>query len=234
MAYTWTILVALLCVNSVLSKRCDLKDSDCLTRWANMLYPAFIKGSTTIKSSDPIHNDIVEAELPTFKYSLRNAELTGMKDCRVAELEYNENSMTYKYFVQCPHIKITADHEAKGDLLGFMVDIKGKLTINGDDYKYNFSGKVETTTGADGKKYIQLITHEVEAGANGKLELDFKNDYDASSSDFTIIQKFLNENWKDMDDKLRKPTVDGFMNIFLDNLNAYFKGYPFEPFVPDD
>ncbi|XP_026743414.1 uncharacterized protein LOC113505097 [Trichoplusia ni] len=234
MSYMWTIFVALLCVNSVLCKTCEFKDSECVVRWANSLYPSFIKGAGIIKPSDPLYSDIIEADLPTFKYTLKNAELTGLKDCHVSKLDFDEDSMTYIYFLQCPRVVITADHEAKGDIVGFSIDIKGKVTIIGEDYMYNFTGKVESRTGTDGKKYIQMKTHDINARANGKLEIDFKNDYDASTSDFATVQKFLNENWKDIDEQLRKPTVDNFMDLFLDNVNAYLDLVPFEPIVPDD
>lgn len=64
-------------------KACDFEDSKCLTEAARRVFAQIISGMSGVESSDPLHEDLIKADIPSVNYKIIDGYLSGMKKCQV-------------------------------------------------------------------------------------------------------------------------------------------------------
>ncbi|XP_075975423.1 protein takeout-like [Anticarsia gemmatalis] len=208
---------------------CDLDNSKCLTESANKIYQEFVTGAIEgVPSSDPLRVDLFEGELPTMQYTLKDSTLSGMKNCVPEFIAINTKETKFKYHFACKHLIMEGKYDIKGELAGRSIEGSGDYKVDFYGYAFLFSGEYERFNSDDGKLHIVVKQYKLDIAAREKVVYDFKNLFNGDEEKSAAIHKFANENWKEVDEIVRGPTMEKFMSIFMDNGNAYMKAVPVE------
>ncbi|XP_075975682.1 uncharacterized protein LOC142976278 [Anticarsia gemmatalis] len=214
---------------------CNFEDSECLTEGADNVYKEFVEGEIQgVPSSDPLRVDLIEGELPSLKYTLKDSTLSGMKNCLPELVEINTKETKYKYHVACKHLILNGKYDAKGDIVGMFVEGSGDYQIDLYGYALLFSGEYERYTSDEGKLHIVIKDYKLDLEAREKVVFDFKNLFCGDEEKSAVAHKFANENWKEIDKIVRGQAMAHFMSVFIDNVNAYMRAVPVEHVFPQN
>ncbi|XP_075987750.1 protein takeout-like [Anticarsia gemmatalis] len=178
---------------------------------------------TIAETSDPLQKDLIEGELPTFKYTVTDAELIGMKDCEVIHTECDASSSTFQFHIQCPHIILKSQYNSHGNVNALLIEGDGGMKISIEDYLIMFDGKYEKVVGKDQKSYPVVQNYKYESTPRGKMSFEFDSLFNGDKARSELVHRFFNENTKEVIKLFQSPTVDRFLDLFIDNINAYSK-----------
>ncbi|XP_021181726.3 protein takeout [Helicoverpa armigera] len=207
-------------------KICDFADSKCLTETSAPLFDEFVVGMPGVPPSDPLHLDSFEINQPSIKYTITDANLSRFKNCAVKTVRINAKDMKYDYHIGCPHLTLQSGYEIKGKIGDKSVEGKGTSITDFYDYHLLFDGDFSSRNGENGTVYLHLVNHNLQIQIKGNVKYDYKNLFDGDQEKSDAFLKFVNENWPIMDKTINQPVINAFMNIYIDNVNAYLNIVP--------
>ncbi|XP_075987776.1 circadian clock-controlled protein daywake-like [Anticarsia gemmatalis] len=226
-------IFSLVWIVALVHAKCIPDDPDCAKQGASLSYPLFIGGiEGSVQSSDPLTLDVILGNLPDIKYKLQNVKFRGMKTCNIAKLEVNRKEFTFKYHLECPTIHLNADYELFGKVADIPVEGEGEVNVYCKDYVFMFDGKFEKIKGKDGKDHAQIKYFLLDANPRESEVFDFENLYNGNKEKSAVFHKYINDNWKVVDEKLRPPVINPVMDLFIKNLNDFLKIVPIDEVFP--
>ncbi|CAH0586860.1 unnamed protein product [Chrysodeixis includens] len=214
---TPVFVFAVICFASVKSERklCDFNDEKCLADGSNRSFGQFIGGIPGVPPSDPLSVGTLDGSTPSMKYKIYDANLVGMKNCKVDKVGIDLQTDKYKYQVKCPHLSIDLKTEVSGDV----GEGKGNCKVAVENYHLKYSGDYAKTQDANGKLHMNLKSHVYEEDPIGKLSIECQN---ADGSGLP------GDKWQAVGQQLLKPIIESFGNKYISNLNAYLAVVPVE------
>ncbi|KAF9422607.1 hypothetical protein HW555_001811 [Spodoptera exigua] len=217
------VVVGLFCFDSVAGAKvqCDLHDSDCVTKVSKVIFPEFVNGIPGVEPSDPLRQELIVADLPTIKYTIKNGALSGFKKCGVELIRFSKD-LTYEYNIKCPLVTIEGEYEIKGNIGKNYIEGKGTFKADHYDYHFLLHGNYEIMK-RDGKTYVRFTTHTLNLDVKGKVVYNLRNLFNGDKQKSDAAHKMMNENWREVDQTLRQPAMEAFIKVFKKNLNEYTK-----------
>ncbi|KAJ8723226.1 hypothetical protein PYW08_003138 [Mythimna loreyi] len=222
------LIVVLFFFNNVFCLKRQLCETDyeCLMNAViEHVYPRFVAGGAGVESSDPLHIDAIIADLPTLRYELFNASMTGLKDCEFIKLENKHISgyTLFNYAISCPILTLTAQYGLNGIIDSTPVEGKGECRIVYEGYEISIDGKREKVKDKSGIEHINIMEYTVVPDlTKGTIKdpeytnLVFSND-DSCKHRVRIIEEMT-----------RDIVMDVFMNKYIQNLKNFFSRVPVE------
>ncbi|CAB3245061.1 unnamed protein product [Arctia plantaginis] len=215
--------------NAVIAHKIVLDYTNCISK----NHAIFINGiENSVKSSDPLEVDIIHLDLPGFEYILKNAKLTGLKDCAVTKLRINKEELTFEYNLECKKIEANGQYKLKGRFGDTYVEGEGNVTVTTGLYIIKFRGNSEKIVHDDKMVYSHIKNFQLDFDAKENLKFNFTNLYGGDKKKSDAFHKLINENWRFTDKELRSAVLTKFMDVFIDHLNDYLKVWPIAKVFP--
>ncbi|KAJ8716753.1 hypothetical protein PYW07_003380 [Mythimna separata] len=223
-------IIGVFCISCVLSqkKACDFEDSKCLTEAARRVFVQIISGIPGVETSDPLHEDLIEANIPSLKYKIIDGSLSGMKNCQVELVKIYTKEQEYDYHLGCPHLTLESKYDLMAETGTTVVEGKGISKIDLDDYHLLFHGDFALNEGKESQMHLNLTSHKLTTKIKGKVHYNYKNLFIDDREKSDALQKYANENWKSIVKTSLPQVMEVFMNKHINNKNAYLAIVPIQ------
>lgn len=237
-ASIWTFLVCLISVASAKFpkdiKRCAPGDQPCIVAESNRVLHNHAKGHSGLNliQIDPLH--ISEITLKQGSDSPVNIELNFKETDLIGLIAHNIYSMTgfekdpngeYEIKLKGPVLNLIGPYKISGRVLILPIQGEGtsNITLVSPDLSVKFTGK---TTTRNGKEY--LYTDDLKLSFTIQrfiVQLDNLYNGDKVLGDSTNL--FLNENWQEIFNELKRSIFDAFGLIIANMINQVFRKIPY-------
>ncbi|CAB3246718.1 unnamed protein product [Arctia plantaginis] len=216
---------------------CTLTDIECLTREAQKAFNAFVPGiKGLIEPSDPLFLKEIQSSIPGLSYRTSNLTLTGIKQCQVIKLRLIREDLSYQYDLQCPQLVLNYHHKAKGSLMDTVeLDTDGLATATFSDYILKINGKYgKQISEKDHKVHFFLNGFTLDTELRGDLTYSIHSPLHSDQTKSDIALAYINQNGKEIEKRLKSPTMEKFVEKLLENLDLYLRNFNVEIQYPDD
>nr|XP_037875510.1 uncharacterized protein LOC105843019 isoform X2 [Bombyx mori] len=209
---------------------CDFNDEECITNSFNETLPAIAAGIPTlgVKPSDPLKMEIIIGVLPKLTYIFRNAVMTGYKDCIVTNALLKLETTKFIYDLLCPSIVLKGDYEMNGQMFENVINGKGNGTVVTENIHIQIDADLEKYKSDTGKEHILIRTAQIEHHERTNVVIGFDHINKDNDELAAKILKRLNENWLAASKYAEGPAFRFAMNLFIQNINTYFKKVPLD------
>ncbi|XP_075975450.1 protein takeout-like [Anticarsia gemmatalis] len=237
MLSTRLLVLAVLCCQNVWGKQviCDFENTNCVTEGARRIYQEFVNGEVKgVPSSGTMFAELIEVELPSIKYTLRNSTFSGLKNCVPEFVSINTKEKSYQYNLACKHITMQGKYVVNGKVGPMDVEGNGDYKVDHYDYVFQlFGGCVPFVK--DDKLHIKITKEfKLDIDARGKVTYEYTNLYNGDKEKSDAMHKFANENWRLVDKTIRQPFMEKFMALFVEHANTYLDILPIEHFFYEE
>lgn len=192
--------------------------NECAVAHGQLAIPKFINGDPKYRAPrlDPL--DITELRVNQgtkqvgLRMILKNAKIYGLKNTIFEKARTQLGTKHIEWDFKIPRIEIISDYEVNGQVLILPITGKGKanvtLTKLEITYKYDWE-----LIKKNGKEYMNFTSSELEFD-NGKTYFDLKNLFNGDQFLGSNMNRFLNENWKEVTRELGPAVGQAFSDVF--------------------
>ncbi|CAG4930307.1 unnamed protein product [Colias eurytheme] len=225
------LLIVIFCDNTLAKiapdyiKPCPGLKSECLQKNIQETIPSFVKGIAAIgiNSSDPMHQDKIELELPGgLKINFRDGVMTGLKKCVVESASYVD--LEAKLSLRC-NLTIKGKYTAKGRVLIVTINGDGDAKVKTPNIHFDSKLIFEDVT-RNGVVYRVVKDYKVKYEFGDRVSFVFTNLFKGNKELSEAVLAFLNENWKQVVEEFGKPVVDTIIRLTFDNIKQFFERIP--------
>ncbi|KAJ8723223.1 hypothetical protein PYW08_003135 [Mythimna loreyi] len=209
-------------------KACDFEDSKCLTEAARRVFVQIISGMPGVETSDPLHEDLIEADMPSLNYKIIDGYLFGLRNCQVELVKIYTKEQEYDYHLGCPHLTLESGYDLMAETGTKVVKGKGTSKIDLYDYHLLFHGDFALNEDEEGQMHLNLKTHKLALKIKGKVHYNYKNVLIEDREKSDALQKYANENWKSIVKTTLPLVMEKFMNKHINNKNAFLTIVPIQ------
>ncbi|KAJ8716750.1 hypothetical protein PYW07_003377 [Mythimna separata] len=211
---------------SCLKRQLCETDYECLMNAViEHVYPRFVAGIPGVETSDPLHIDAIIADLPTIRYELFNATLTGLKNCEFIKLEnkHVDRYTIFNYAISCPVLTLQGQYSLNGIIDSIPLEGKGECRITYEGYEISINGKREKVKDdKTGKDHINIMEYTVVPDLQkGTVKDSEYTNLDLSNDESCNRVKTIEEMTRDI-------VMNVFMNKFIQNLKKFQEHVPVE------
>ncbi|XP_049802369.1 protein takeout-like [Schistocerca nitens] len=247
MARAWTLLAvaaAVACAARAAHlpadwKRCsqnDPKFDECLVEAIQDTLPKLKNGVRELDMLplDPLEITALEIDKGDGPVGIglkfKNMKIYGISDSIITKHNSDPSRYNLEGDTITPKLTIEADYEADGKVLLLPVKGKGKSKIIMTDLKSHLTHKA--VPAQKGGKIYRNETEFIYTMEPAHMEMNFENLLNAGKTIDENMNKFLNENWKEIFAEL-KPTLETALSrIFLNISRGVFLKVPFDEMFP--
>uniref|UniRef100_A0A2A4JEP9 Uncharacterized protein n=1 Tax=Heliothis virescens TaxID=7102 RepID=A0A2A4JEP9_HELVI len=157
----WSIITVVILISLknvfALTENCLHTDNECITKSIkDHVYEKFVRGLDGVESSDPLHLDKIDVDLPNLKLIQDGGSL-----------------VTYELL--CPRLVIKSDYEMKGAIDGVTAEGKDTCEITYYNYHINITGNYEKTVDEKGKHHFNIIEFWLTLDNQAQATTEYKN-----------------------------------------------------------
>ncbi|XP_047509537.1 protein takeout-like [Pieris napi] len=206
-------------------KPCPGLKTECLKPNILETIPLFVKGipSLGINSSDPLHQEKVDLELPGgLQIHFRDGLLTGFRKCVVETVSYLD--LEADLSLRC-NLTVKGKYSATGRILIVSINGDGDAKIKTPNIQFE-SKLIFQDVVRDGVEYRVVKDYKVKYQFGEKVTFAFTNLFKGNPQLSETVLLFLNENWKQVVDEFGKPVVDTIIKATFDNIKRFFDKIP--------
>ncbi|XP_059610295.1 protein takeout-like [Phlebotomus argentipes] len=177
---------------------------------------------------DPLHVDEIkitqERESPVnINLMLSNTDITGLKNLVVTKVKGFDKDPTNVVFeaeATLDRVMLLGQYKIDGRVLILPITGNGKSNLTLDNLTFKIKFKTSQTY-KNSKVYIQTKDFLFNFGTT-RLHINFENLFNGDQALSDNMNRFLNENWKDILDELKPAINDAFSQIFNHIINTIF------------
>ncbi|XP_055679537.1 protein takeout-like [Lutzomyia longipalpis] len=177
---------------------------------------------------DPLHiNEIKitqERESPVnINLVLSNTDIIGLRNVvvtRVKGFEKDPTNVVFEAEAKLKQIALLGHYKIDGRVLILPIQGNGKSNLTLDNLTFKLKFKT-TQTYKNSKVYIQTKDFLFNFDTT-RLYISFENLFNGDKALSDNMNRFLNENWKDILDELKPAITDAFSQIFNSIINTIF------------
>lgn len=215
-------------------QRCKVGDSDCIVAESNRVLHTSAKGHAGLNliQIDPLHiSDITlkqGSESPVnIELNFKETDLIGLQAHDFYSIKgfQKDNQGAYEIKLKGPVIYLIGPYKISGRVLILPIQGEGKsnITLVAPDLTIKFTGK---TTTRNGKEYLYTddlkLVFTIE-----RLYMQLDNLYNGDKILGDSTNLFLNENWEEIFNELKRSIFDAFGLIMQNIINSVFRKIPY-------
>ncbi|XP_022911522.2 circadian clock-controlled protein daywake-like [Onthophagus taurus] len=218
-------------------KRFDPEISKCWKNTFEELLPYLAKGIPEFKIPplNPFNIDTLQlnqgnSENIHFTAHLSNVTFSEANDFNVVSADVNYTTMVIKLTLFFPHLIMNGDYTAKGRVLLFQFDSKGRVEGDFKGMLINGTYMLETVK-KGGQEYLHIkeSTHNVDI----KNIYIYMHDLFRNNPEITAnVNKAINENVDVLYEDFRPLLRETFSTIINEYTNRAYSQYPFDQLLP--
>ncbi|XP_974890.2 protein takeout isoform X1 [Tribolium castaneum] len=195
-------------------KSCDEKNPNfktCALENANYAIPFIVKGDKQvgIPRLDPLDLPLIEIEHNNFKLSLKDVQVSGLKDIKVTSIDLGRTGFDAVFHIENLNIIGTYDIDGKVLLLTLKGQGPANITAVGGDY--HVKAKIEPYQKND-IEYLKFVDPQIDFTLT-RAYFNFENILNGNQELGSEINQLLNENWQDVLNDLGAPIKETVTRI---------------------
>ncbi|XP_063534648.1 circadian clock-controlled protein daywake-like [Cydia strobilella] len=205
---------------------CKKGDSACIIASAQAAVPFLASGipELNVPSLDPLLLKVVKSEEAGLKLTLKNATVTGLKDCKFENIGVDGDKLDM--MVRCS-VVLRGWYKLRGMILVLPIRGEGKNTIKIRDIVITANAKLATVKGADGQEHWQIGKQwDHSFDVRTKTTFDFENLFDGNKALSDPVEAIVNTNWKLVMTEIAPPIVRAIAERVVSAVDAFFGAVP--------
>ncbi|KAL9888502.1 protein takeout-like [Glossina fuscipes fuscipes] len=233
------LLIGLLCASLKAEfpndpKPCNYGDSECIKKLFNYLVQEKKEGDSSINllPIDPlIPEDIYITQggdgPVQLNLTFSNSQILGLSKAVAKEVIGFGKDLATKHEVifKMPRVTLVGNYAISGKILIFPVQGEGtcNVTMVDPEFRISFKGIPEEK---DGNTFMKLTNFRLHPETK-RVIYQFDNLFNGDKVLGDTVNKFVNENWKEVFDELRVPFDKSFGAVFKHIIDEVFNKYPY-------
>ncbi|XP_014272244.1 protein takeout [Halyomorpha halys] len=215
----------------VACKRDDPKLDECVVKHGQEAIPKILGGDPKYRAPKLEPMDITELRVNQgtkqvgLKLILRNAKLYGLRNTKFVKAKTDLKKRHIDWTFKVPRVEIIGDYEVNGQVLILPITGTGKanVTITELDIVYKYEWDLVKK---NGKEYMTFTKSKLDF-KNGRTYFDLKNLFNGDQFLGNNMNRFLNENWKEVTKELGPAVGQAFSDLFRNLLTNVAAQVPF-------
>ncbi|GLV31066.1 uncharacterized protein CBL_12139 [Carabus blaptoides fortunei] len=230
LASVFSIISVTQCLDSLppYIKKCSKSQSEtdgaqCIVNSANAAIPHLIKGDKKyhFPTFDPLKiTEIVVDPSPNFHMSLKNVDIFGFEGTNItrADIKTLDNGYQFTLDIDIANLELHSIYTTKGKILILPIEGEGPcvLKING---QYNYTVTLERYQ-KKGVSYFKVGDNHITYTLSG-LTFKLDNLFGGNAKLGEEMNKFLNENWRDLREDFH-PTIAKTISSIIEQILSDF------------
>ncbi|CAB0017537.1 unnamed protein product [Nesidiocoris tenuis] len=218
--------------------RSDPHLNECVVKSGRAAIPKFLNGDTKyrVPRLDPL--EIAELKVHQgskalgLTLSLKDSKLTGLKHASFEKARTNLEGRHVEWDFFHPYITIVGKYDIHGQVL--LLPVRGKGTANitltnmKSIFKFNFALEKRT----DGEEYMKVTNTSLDTDI-GKAYFKFNNLFNGDRLLGETVNRFVNENWREVIQELGAPVIDSVSQVFEIILSRICELVPYRIVYPE-
>ncbi|KAK3916253.1 Protein takeout [Frankliniella fusca] len=198
----------------------DPKLGDCILKNAKATLPKVINGEPKyrVPNLDPLLITELKLRQGTdsvgLKLAWKNAEFHGLKSVQPLSCEASTKTRHIKFEVFVPQISITGTYSATGRVLLLPVTGSGPSNITVQNMKVTYEMGWDVVK-KNGKDYMDIVNNKITLRDIGFMTMKFENFFNGDRILGGNMNRFLNENWKELAKEFGPGVADAMGEVFL-------------------
>ncbi|KAL1132412.1 hypothetical protein AAG570_010367, partial [Ranatra chinensis] len=192
--------------------------NECVVKSGQEAIPKFINGDPKYRVPNLNPLEITELQVNQgtkqvgLKLTLRNAKIYGMKNAIFKKARTDLKNRHIEWDFEVPRIEILGDYTVEGQVLILPItgNGKGNITITELIITYKYDWKL---TEKKGKEFMELTKSEL-LFENGRTYFDLKNLFNGDNLLGSNMNRFLNENWKEVTREVGPAVGEAIAEVF--------------------
>uniref|UniRef100_A0A0A9X583 Protein takeout n=1 Tax=Lygus hesperus TaxID=30085 RepID=A0A0A9X583_LYGHE len=213
-------------------KMSDPKLDECVVKHGIAAVPKFINGDPKYRVPRLEPLDITELRVRQgtkqvgLNMILKDCKIYGIKSTKFVQARTNLPAKHIEWDFKIPRIEILSDYEVDGQVLILPITGKGKanVTLTNLEITYKYDWVYENK---NGKNFMNFTSSEL-LFDTGRTYFDLKNLFNGDQFLGSNMNRFLNENWKDVTKELGPAVGQAFSDVFRLLLTRIAAQVPFE------
>ncbi|CAH0719900.1 unnamed protein product, partial [Brenthis ino] len=186
---------------------------------------------TVLKEHDPLFVEKIEGNLSTLKYTLYNSTIVGSKNCEIKNFKANKDETAVQLELHCSSITLMGDYDTNGRLIALNVEGHGGYSIISGKYKITIDFELTKAQGKDGKTHLAIKNFKIKCEGLSANKYNFKNLFNGQKELSDALDKFIDDNWKEVDSFVEEPAWTAIIKKVILHTNDYLKDVPLENIV---
>ncbi|KAK9504240.1 hypothetical protein O3M35_010615 [Rhynocoris fuscipes] len=197
----------------------DPKLNECVVKNGRLAIPKFINGDTKyrVPRLDPL--DITELKVHQgskqlgLTMALRDCKVTGLKHAQFIAARTDLNRRHIEWDFYHPFITIAGKYDMAGQVLVLPIRGRGTANITLTNMKTMFKFDFDLVKRDDGEEYMKVTKTDIDTDI-GHAIFRFNNLFNGDRLLGESMNRFLNDNWKEVVKELGAPVVDSISQVF--------------------
>ncbi|KAL3270457.1 hypothetical protein HHI36_021004 [Cryptolaemus montrouzieri] len=218
-------------------KSCRVRSPDfvkCAIKSAAEALPHIVKGDKTygIPPLDPlILPAILVSNVGGLNLNLTNVKISGFSNFKLIGGSVDLDKQKILLTSSCPLVDLFFNYSMSGKIVSFPVEGngKGEIKIERAIYKYGFDFKLEDV---GGKKFLRFGKEEFILEPEN-MTFNLENLFNGDKTLGDQLNKFLNENWKDILVELGPGITEAVGGILKSIVGKFLQKTPINEIFPD-
>ncbi|XP_049851972.1 protein takeout-like [Schistocerca gregaria] len=210
--------------------RNDIHLDECALDSARTALPDIIKGDRRygLQPLDPLRlTEVLLEQGRGLSLALRDVDVIGLHATDINSVRLEIPTHTLKINLSVPHVEIVGNYEIQGKVLVVPITGKGKANITLDGVHAFYTFKHDLFRKSDGKQYIRDKEHTLRVtAANGGAH--FENLFNGDKKLGDSVNKFINENWRDVMQEIRAPIEETIIQVVKRILTSFANVVPYD------
>uniref|UniRef100_U5ETV6 Putative hemolymph juvenile hormone binding protein n=1 Tax=Corethrella appendiculata TaxID=1370023 RepID=U5ETV6_9DIPT len=213
--------------------RCHIGDNNCVTNEFNRVFQNFENGhiGLNLKSLDPLKiekMDIVQGgDSPVnIVLNFTNVDFNGLRKAKVHSISgFVSNPKKMEVRLKAPVLSLIGNYKINGRVLILPIAGVGKsnMTMENIEIQLRWIGKLIEKKD---KKFYNIDKFRASFDTTLFI-MNFSNLFNGDRALGDNMNKFLNENWKDILNEVKPSIVTAFAKIFKNLVNNVFETFPY-------
>lgn len=218
-------------------KQCSIKDPDfnkCALKNAREALPTLVKGDR--KYNIPVLDPLLIKEISAVDGNLDLAgsdiNIVGIKDAVLENINFDFDKKIIIADVLVPDTYFAGKYKLNGKLLNLPISGNGPFNATFTDLRVKYRTGYDLTKLEDGNVYIVPKDYKVDfEPKNVVAYLD--NLFNGNKVLADAMNKFINENWREVLKQLGQPTYDAISLVINNILTGIAKSVPYKDVIGD-
>ncbi|BES95606.1 Hypothetical protein NTJ_08415 [Nesidiocoris tenuis] len=213
-------------------RRNDPKLEECVVQHGIAAIPKFLNGDPKYKVPRLEPLDITELKVRQgtkqvgLNLILKDCKIYGLKAAKFIKARVNLEGKHIEWDFKIPRIEILSDYEVDGQVLILPITGKGKANVTLTNleitYKYDW-----TFDKRNSRNYMTFTKSELDFDT-GRTYFDLQNLFNGDKFLGSNMNRFLNENWKEVTKELGPAVGQAFSDVFRLLLTRIASQVPYE------
>ncbi|XP_053604535.1 circadian clock-controlled protein daywake-like [Plodia interpunctella] len=204
---------------------CKADDTKCLITATQRFYQKLLVGdkSLGVEPLEPMVLEEIDGTQTILKFKMTDTKATGFDKCQVKDVKHDKAQMSLVIKMSCPHLDIAGTYEMDGKLIVLPVQGKGKYSLAMDVYDSVLTLSYKIVTDDNGKQHLSIKSYQAEAVPIKGVKFNFENMFNGKKELASTVQKFANENWKEVTVQFQGPIISTAFKKLVKNANKFLK-----------